>query len=82
MPVRVISLSIMNIANIMCNFYLYMYLEDKRKESTGKKLKLPKVGRPGFKAVSESLLDVNMKAIWTRLASNNVKLKDWYFVPD
>ena len=35
MPLRVIALTAMNIVNIMCNFYLYMYLEDKRKESTG-----------------------------------------------
>ena len=35
MPLRVIALTVMNIVNIMCNFYLYMYLEDKRKDSTG-----------------------------------------------
>ena len=35
MPVRVITITAMNIVNIMCNFYLYMYLEDKRKESIG-----------------------------------------------
>ena len=38
MPVRVICIAIMNIANIMFNFYLYMYLEDKRRESTGMKI--------------------------------------------
>ena len=35
MPVRVISLTIMNMGNIMCNFYLYMYLEERRKDSIG-----------------------------------------------
>ena len=35
MPVRSVILFIMNFANIMCNFYLFQYLEDKRKESTG-----------------------------------------------
>ena len=35
MPVRSVILLIMNFANIMCNFYLFKYLEDKRKESTG-----------------------------------------------
>ena len=35
MPVRTLILFVMNLVNIMCNFYLFQYLEDKRKESIG-----------------------------------------------
>ena len=42
MPVRSVILFIMNFANIMCNFYLFQYLEDKRKESTGNGLQKQK----------------------------------------
>ena len=35
MPVRTLILVAMNLVNILCNFYLFQYLEDKRKESIG-----------------------------------------------
>ena len=35
MPVRTLLLFVMNVVNIVCNFYLFQYLEDKRKENTG-----------------------------------------------
>ena len=35
MPVRTLLLFVMNVVNIVCNFYLFLYLEDKRKENTG-----------------------------------------------
>ena len=35
MPVRTLLLFVMNVVNIVCNFYLFQYLEDKRRENTG-----------------------------------------------
>ena len=35
MPVRTLLLFVMNVVNIVCNFYLFQYLKDKRKENTG-----------------------------------------------
>ena len=35
MPLRTLLLFVMNVVNIVCNFYLFQYLEDKRKENTG-----------------------------------------------
>ena len=34
-PVRSLLLFLTNIVNISCNFYLFQYLEDQRKENTG-----------------------------------------------
>ena len=39
-PVRRGLILLINIINISCNFYLFLYLEDKRKESTGISCKL------------------------------------------
>ena len=35
MPVSQITLYLMNILNISCNFYLYMFLEDQRRANSG-----------------------------------------------